>query len=102
MHVALQIIIATLSVLGLYFCLKTLASLIFTSNQISAAIIIETEKQLNDLDLLLENASSALFFARQRRILVLVHKNIWNTCSEKEKSLTTNMVDAFGATFIVI
>ena len=102
MHVSLQIIIAALSVLGFYFCLKTVASLIFTSKQIAAAVIIESKAQLKDLDLLLEDASSALFATRKRRLAVAVKENVWTTCNEKEKTFAKEITDQFDAEIFLI
>ena len=97
MHVSLQIIIAALSVLGFYFCLKTIASLIFTSKHIAAAVIIEAKEQLRDLDILIPEASGALFTARRRRLAVIVSKGIWNACNENEKHCAEEIIDSFGA-----
>jgi hypothetical protein len=97
MHISLQIIIAALTVLGFYFCLKTLASLIFTSRQIAASVIIETKKQLNDLDLLLPEASSALFATRRKKITVIVSEVVWDACDEKERAFAEKIIDYFGA-----
>lgn len=97
MHVSLQIIIAALAILGFYFCLKILASLIFTSKQIAATVIIETKEQLRDLDILIPEASSALFTARRCKLAVIVPKTIWNACSEKEKHFTKEAIESFGA-----
>lgn len=102
MDILLQIIIAALSVMGLCFCLKTIASLIFTSRHISAAVIIEEKIQLYDLDLLLQDASGALFATRRRRISVFIPPDIWNECSDSEKALTKELVDCFGAEFYLI
>ena len=97
MHVSLQIIIAALSVTGFYFCLKTIASLIFTSRQIAAAVIIEDKIQLYDLDMLLQDASSALFATRRRRIGVFIPTEIWNESSDSEKALVKEIINCFGA-----
>ncbi len=102
MHVSIQIIIAALTVLGFYFCLKTLASLIFTSKQISASVIIESKKQISELDLLLPEASSALFATRKKRLAVLVPKSIWNACDQKEKYTAREIMDYFGAELYII
>ena len=99
MHISFQIIIAALSVMGFYFCLKTIASLIFTSRQIAAAVIIEDKIQLYDLDMLLQDASGALFATRRRRIGVFVPSNIWNECRDSEKALVKEVIDCFGAEF---
>lgn len=96
MHVLFQIIIAALSVLGFYLCLKTLASLIFTSRQVAATVIIENAQQLDDLDLLLPDAEAALFTAR-RRLAVIVSLEVWRACDNKEKHRVKEIADAFGA-----
>lgn len=101
MHISLQIIIAALSVIGFYFSLKTIASLIFTSRQVAAAVIIEEKIQLYDLDMLLQDASGALFPTRGRRIAVIVPPNVWNGCEESEKALFCEMADCFGAKIYV-
>lgn len=102
MDILLQIIIAALSVMGFYFCLKTIASLIFTSRQIAASVIIEDKIQLYDLDMLLQDASSALFAARRRRIGVFVPPDIWNECRDSEKAIVKELIDCFGAKFYLI
>ena len=99
MDILLQIIIAALSVMGFYFCLKTIASLIFTSLQIAAAVIIEDKIQIYDLDILLQDASSALFATRRRRIGVFVPPEIWEECRDSEKALVKELIDRFGAEF---
>ena len=97
MHVSIQIIIAALSVLGFYFSLKTVASLIFTSKQISANVIIESKSQLQQIDILLAEASSALFAARRRSLTVLVSEDIWNACGKREKDYARENIERFGA-----
>lgn len=97
MHITFQIIIAALSVLGLFLCLKTLASLIFTSGQIAGAVIIEAKEQLRDLDILISEASAALFSVRRRRLAVIVPAVIWNACNEKEKHRAEEIIDSLGA-----
>lgn len=97
MDILLQIIIAALSVMGFYFCLKTIASLILTSRQIAAAVIIEDKIQLYDLDMLLQDASGALFATRRRRIGVFIPTEIWNECRDSEKALVKELIDCFGA-----
>ena len=99
MDILLQIIIAALSVTGFYFCLRTIASLIFTSRQIAAAVIIEEKIQLYELDMLLQDASGALFATRRRRIAVFVPPQIWNECEDSEKALFKELADCFGAEF---
>ena len=101
MHISIQIIIATLSVLGLCFCLKTMASLIFTNEQIVAAVIIESETQLDTLDLLLEEASSALFATRGRRLAVCIPANIWESCSTQSRKRAKEISEEFGAGFYI-
>ena len=102
MHVSLQIIIAALSVLGFYFCLKTIASLIFTSKQIAGAVIIESKSQFYDLDLLVQEASSALFVTRKRRITVMIPQSVWESCDEKEKAFAKELTEHFGAEVFLI
>ena len=97
MHITFQIIIAALSVLGLFLCLKTLASLIFTSRQITSAIIIETKEQLLDIDLLIPEAEDALLLKRRRGSAVIIPENIWKTCSKKERSFAIESANFFGA-----
>lgn len=102
MHISLQIIIAALSALGFYFCLKTLASLIFSNKCITASVIISDKKQLRNLDLLLDEASSALFTVRRRRLAVLVPNSIWTNCDEADQKLAHTHADEFGAVFYII
>ena len=102
MDILLQIIIAALSVTGFYFCLRTIASLILTSRQIAAAVIIEDKIQLYDLDMLLQDASSAIFATRGRRIAVFVPPEVWNKCKENEKALFMEFINCFGAEFYLI
>ena len=97
MYISLQIIIAALAVLGLYFCLKVLASLIFTSRQIAATVIIESEKQLEALDLLLSEADSALFATRRRRLAVIVTRSFWDACCDKKRVEAKELIDRYGA-----
>ena len=102
MHISLQIIIAALSVLGLYFCLKTLASLIFTSNLICAAIIINSKDQLAELDVLLPETASALFATKRKRTAVIVPEGVWSSCGIAEKDLARELTDRFGAELYLI
>ena len=102
MHISLQIIIAALAVLGFYFCLKTLASLIFSNKCIAASVIINDKKQLRELDLLLDDASVALFATRHRRLAVLVPKDIWTNCDEADRKLAHALADEFCAELYII
>lgn len=102
MHISLQIIIAALSVLGFYFCLKTLASLIFSNKCIAASVIINDKKQLRELDLLLDDASVALFATRYRRLAVFVPNEIWAACDNQDKNLAHTLAHEFGAEFYII
>ena len=97
MHVSIQIIIAALSVMGIYFCLKTIASLIFTSRLIAAAVIIESKDQLHELDMLLHDAASALFAARRRSLAVLIPKSIWNACTRDEQDRVCEIARTYVA-----
>lgn len=102
MRITFQIIIAALTVLGFYFCIKTLASLIFTSKQIAAAIIVEGKRQIEDIDLLLTEASSALFAVRRQRIAVIIPEGVWNACNKNEKKFAEEMINNFGAELFFI
>ena len=102
MHISLQIIIAALSVMGFYFCLKTIASLIFTSKLIAAAVIVDDKKQICQLNELLDDASSALFAAKRRRLAVFLPNDIWDSCNDEEKSEIWAHIDRFGAEFYII
>ena len=97
MQITVQIIIAALSLLGLFFAFRVLASLIFTSRQITAAVVIENERQLGELDMLLNEASSALYAMRRRRLSVFVQPSVWNTCDEKIKRFAVETIEYFGA-----
>ena len=97
MHISLQIIIAALTVLGLYFCLKTLASLIFTSSLICATVIVESKDQLSELDILIPEAASTLFAVRGRRTAVLIPQNIWNACTPNEQEHACEIARTLGA-----
>ena len=99
MHISIEIMIATLSVLGLYFCLKTMASLIFTNEQIVASVMIENENQLCKLDLFLEEASSALFATR--RLAVFIPANIWESCNAQSQKHAKVISEKFGAEFYI-
>lgn len=102
MEIAFQIIVAALSVMGFYFLLKIISSLIFASKHIAAAVMINDKKQLRELDMLLDDASSALFAIRRRRFAVFVPSEIWNICDEGDKKLAEEFIDNFGAEFYVI
>ena len=97
MHISLQIIIAALSVTGICFCFKTIASLIFTSRLISAAVIIENTDQLPELDMLLDDAASVLFAVRGKRTAVLIPQSIWNACTQKEQERVCEITRTLGA-----
>ena len=101
MHISLQIIIAALSVLGLYFCLRTIASLMFTNKQITAAVIIDNEKQLENLEFLLSEAEEAIFAARGRRLAVFIPANIWEECGSQSQSLVKEISEGLGAEFYI-
>ena len=97
MHISLQIIIAALSVMGFYFCLKIIASLIFTSRQVTSAIIIETKEQLLDIDLLIPEADEALLFKRRRGVAVIIPESIWNACNKNQRAFVMENANTFDA-----
>lgn len=97
MNLALQIITAALAVLGFYFLLKIVSQALFSDKNITVAIIIDSKAQLKSLDLLLNNAASAIIVTRSRRISVFVPDDIWNACDEGDKTLAADMIYDFGA-----
>ena len=102
METVFMIIVSVLSIMGFYFLIKVISSLIFANKSIVAAIMIDHKKQLRELDLLLDDASSALFAMRRRRLAVFVPSEIWNLCTEQEQYLTKEFTEKFGAEFFII
>lgn len=102
METAFMITVAALAILGFYFLLKIISSLIFASKSIAAAVIIDDKKQLRNLDLLFDDASSALFATRRRRIALFVPYAVWSACDEGDKKLAEDLIDRFGAEFYII
>ena len=64
--------------------------------------MIERKEQLRELDLLLDEASSALLATRRRRIAVFVPDEIWKSCDDSSKSLAKELTDHLGAEFYII
>ncbi len=102
METAFMITVAALAIMGFYFLLKIISSFIFASKSIAAAVMIDRKDQLRNLDLLLDDASSALFAIRRRRLAVFVPNEIWSACDEIDKSLAKELIDRFGAELYVI
>ena len=102
MEIAFQIIVAALSVMGFYFLIKMISSLIFANKSIAAAVMINDKKQLSELELLLDDASSSLFTLRRRRLAVFIPSAIWNHCAEHEQNLAKDSIDKIGAEFYII
>ncbi len=101
MGIILHIVIAALAVLGLYFLLKIVFSLIFPSETVAAVIIKDTIK-LKSLDILLDDASRALFFTRDKRLAVFVTEDIWERCDGGDRALARETAESFGAEIYVI
>ncbi len=97
-----MITVTALAIMGFYFFFKIISSLIFASKTLAATVIIDNKTQLRNLDLLLDDASSALFAIRRRRLAVLVPKEIWSACDGKDKNLVKEHIDRFGAEFYII
>ncbi len=89
----LQICASALAVFGFYFLLKTISSYFLASREISAAVVIRERQDLDNLDLLLGEASLSLFAARSRRLLVVVDTEL----EEEEKQLVLETANSFGA-----
>jgi len=97
MNIIIQIFIAALALLGFYFAFKVLSSSVFGSKGIAATVVIDSAKQISMLDLLLKEASAALFAARCRNIAVLIPESLWIACDENDKSFAKEMINTFGA-----
>ena len=69
----------------------------FASKNIAATVLIHSEKQLSEIDMLLDEALSSLFAVRRRNIAVLIPEYLWIACDEKEKSFAKEMINTFGA-----
>ena len=87
--------------MGTYFCLKTLASLIFTSKQVAAAVIIDRRELIEALDLLLTEAKSATFATQRQRLAIIIPVDIWELCISNEKSEIEKTADSFGADIFI-
>ena len=70
MRIAFEVIVAALAVFGLYFFIKVITGRIFADKEIGAAVIIDHETQLDNLDILILEASEALFCVQRRKISV--------------------------------
>lgn len=92
----LHIVIAALAVLGLYFLLKVIFSLIFGSHT-ATAVIIEDKISLRSLDILLDDAKSAIMFSKRGRIVVLLPENVLSECDDGDKALLREIAESYGA-----
>ena len=96
MGIILHIVVAALAVLGLYFLLKVIFSLIFQSHT-ATAVIIEDKISLRSLDILLDDAKSAVLFSQRGRIVVLLPENVLSECDEGDKALLRETAESYGA-----
>ena len=100
MRIALQITLAVLTVFGFYFLLKVFNDAVFPQRSMLTAIMIDEKKQLESLDILLQEARSAL--SLRRRIAVLIPRNVLSKCNQAEKEELCETIDAFHAELYVI
>ena len=96
MRIAFEVIVAAMAVFGLYFCIKVVAGWIFADKSIGAAVIIENKKQLDNLDILISEASESLFYVRKRKIAVFVPKIIWDGCETSKKAEVISLCFDYG------
>jgi Na+-transporting NADH:ubiquinone oxidoreductase subunit NqrD len=101
MGIVLHITAAALAVLGLYFLLKVIFSLVFRDETVAAVIIKDTIK-LKSLDILLDDASRALFFTRGKRLAVFVTEEVWERCDGGDRALAREVAESFGANLYII
>ena len=92
---------AALAVLGLYFLLKVIFSLIFGSHT-ATAVIIEDKISLRSLDILLDDAKSEIRLSKRGRIVVLLPENVLSECDEGDKALIRETAESFGAEIYAI
>ena len=96
MRIAFEVIVAALAVFGLYFFIKVIAGRIFADKEIGAAVIIDHETQLDNLDILILEASEALFCVQRRKISVFVPKSIWNGYEAGKKAQVISLCHDYG------
>lgn len=97
MYLLVQIIVSALAVLGFYFLLKVIVGRLFSGCFISAAVIVERIEQLESLDIMISEASSAVLFARGRRVAVIISRELLESCSQSEKKKINEILDSVGA-----
>ena len=97
MYLLVQIIVSALAVLGFYFLLKVIVGRLFSGRFIAAAVIIERREQLDSLDIMVSEASSAILFAKGRRVAVIIPRELIETCSQSEKKKINEIMDSVGA-----
>ncbi len=90
-------ILATLSVLGAYFLLKILFSLLFGNKTTAAAVLVTEKKALKDLDLSIADAASALFYTKNRKLGILIPKTLFHSLTQAEQFNLQEIADAYGA-----
>lgn len=97
MYLLVQIIVSALAVLGFYFLLGVIVGRLFSGRFIAAAVIVERREQLESLDIMISEASSAVVFSRGRRVAVIIPRELLDGCSESERKRITETADNFGA-----
>ena len=102
MRIAFEVIVAALAVFGLYFLCKVIGGWIFAPECIYATVIIERKDQIFDLELLLKEASSALFCTRGRRIAVLIRKELFYDLRACEIVAALDVARKYGARVITV
>jgi hypothetical protein len=97
MYLLVQIIVAALAVLGFYFLLRVIVSRLFSGRFIAAAVIVERREQLDSLDIMVSEASSAIVFARGKRVAVIIPRDMIDACSQAERKKINETLDSVGA-----
>lgn len=97
MYLLVQIIVSALAVLGFYFLLKVIVGRLFSGRFIATAVIVERIEQLESLDIMISEASSAVLFARGRRVAVIISRELLESCSQSEKKKINEILDSVGA-----
>ena len=97
MYLLVQIIVSALAVLGFYFLIGVVFGRLFSGHYIAAAVIVERREQLESLDIMVSAASSAIAFARGRRVAVIISREMLETCSQAERMHINDTLDSIGA-----
>ncbi len=101
----LAVIVSMLAVFGLWCAIKVLGDMVFTPRCLVAAIEIKNEKDAEMLDVLLQQAHSAFFRQKMRRIVVLIDEPLLYGCIGHDgvpDVRTLELLTYFGAEYRVI